>query len=190
MKVIKENNEPLTWHNSTRKLGDLIAYEHNPRTLTQKERRELKASLQKFDLAEVPAVNLDNKIVAGHQRVSILLEIYGRDYIIDVREPSRMLTPTEFDEYLVRSNKNGGKFDFDILANRFDEEALLSWGFTEKELGLEGFETDFDEVPDPDLDGREKDTFEVIVECTSAEDQAATLDFLKKGGYKCRALTL
>src|SRR3990167_8627992 len=110
----------LDWHNEKRKLKELTPFEHNPRQLSEKQYSDLKKSLLKFDLAEVPAIDTDNKICAGHQRIKILFDLYGADHEIDVRVPSRKLTQKEFEEYNIRSNKNTGSFDFDILANRYD----------------------------------------------------------------------
>ena len=66
--------------------------------------------------------------------------------IIDVRVPDRALTPDEIKEYNLRSNKNLGEWDFDLLAN-FGEEMLMDVGFESQELdlvfGLERIE-DFD----------------------------------------------
>jgi hypothetical protein len=40
--------------------------------MSEKQAEELKKSLEKFNLAEIPAINTDNKIVAGHMRVATL----------------------------------------------------------------------------------------------------------------------
>jgi len=126
----------ITWLNQRRRLGDLIPYDKNPRQLTEKQYDDLKASLGKFNLAEIPAINTDNKIIAGHQRIKILRELEGADYEIDVRVPSRELSKEEYEEYLIRSNKNTGEWDFDILANGFDTEDLVEWGFQENEFAI------------------------------------------------------
>ena len=39
-------------------------------------------------------------------------------------------------ELNVRLNKNTGEFDFDIMADNFDIEDLLEWGFKHIDLGL------------------------------------------------------
>lgn len=83
---------PLEWHTEKRKVKDLIAFEYNPRRLTEEKKQRLRASLEKFNLAEIPAINLDNKIIAGHQRVYVMLELDRGEDIIDVRVPNRMLT--------------------------------------------------------------------------------------------------
>ena len=64
--------EKLSWHNEKRKVNDLIPNPENPRRMTEKQTDELRKSLEKFNLAEIPAVNTDNKIVAGHMRVATL----------------------------------------------------------------------------------------------------------------------
>lgn len=145
-------NRKLIWHNEKRKLKDLTPFEHNPRQLTEKQYADLKKSLEKFDLAEVPAINTDNTICAGHQRLKILSDLYGLEHEVDVRVPNRKLTKKEFEEYNIRSNKNTGEWDMDILANNFELPDLLDYGFTEKELDLDLWndktEEELDEVPE------------------------------------------
>lgn len=131
-----ENNEKLVWHTEQRKISDLVPFEQNPRKMTEEQIRQLSESLNRFNLVEIPAIDTDNKIVAGHQRLKVM-SILGRgEEIIDVRVPNRKLTESEFKEYLVRSNKNTGDWDFDMLANVFDNTNLMEWGFTPGELGL------------------------------------------------------
>lgn len=72
---------------------------------------DLKKSLKKFNLAEIPAINLDGKILAGHQRIKAL-QLLGRgEELIDVRIPNRQLTEDEAKEYLIGSNAIGGDWD-------------------------------------------------------------------------------
>ena len=138
----------LIWHTEQRKINELIPYEGNPRKMTKEQAEQLQKSLEKFNLAEIPAINTDNKIIAGHQRINIL-QILGRgEEIVDVRIPNRKLTDDEFREYNLRSNKNIGSWDFDELAN-FDIGLLTDVGFNEEELNIvmgdvEPEEDDFD----------------------------------------------
>jgi hypothetical protein len=132
-------NNSVKWSTEKRKLKDLIPYEKNPRILTEKQKTEIKKSLNKFDLVELPAINLDNTILAGHQRISILKEIKGGDYEIDVRVPSNQLNEKDFQEYLLRSNRNGAEWDWNMLELNFDTELLL-------ESGFEHFEVDVDKL--------------------------------------------
>ena len=121
--------QPITWKNEKRKISELIHFEQNPRQLSEKDYTDLRKSLEKFNLAEIPAINTDNTIIAGHQRLKILAELKGPDFEIDVRVPNQKLTEKDFREYLIRSNKNTGKWDWDGLANNFEMSDLLNWGF-------------------------------------------------------------
>ena len=130
----------LVWATESRSVKDLVPLAINPRKLTDKQRRDLEISLSKFNLVEIPAINLDNTIIAGHQRLAILVALGRGEELIDVRVPSRLLTDAEVKEYCVRSNKNTGEWDIDTLKENFDLQELLGWGFSQDEfrdLGLE-----------------------------------------------------
>ena len=133
MKKKKVTNGILEWHNEKRVPSSLVPMSYNPRKLTDKQRKDLESSLKKFNLVEIPAINTDGQIIAGHQRVAVLLSL-GRDESIDVRVPNRKLTKEEVDEYNIRSNKNTGEWDMDLLVLNFDPVKLLDWGFDRKEL--------------------------------------------------------
>lgn len=132
----------MKWHTETRKISDLVPFEHNPRQLTKKQYTDLEKSLKKFDLVEIPAINQDHTIIAGHQRLNILHALGRADEEIDVRVPNRMLSEKEVEEYNIRSNKNTGEWIMDVLANSFDMNDLLDWGFEDAELV--GFDNDLD----------------------------------------------
>lgn len=130
------NNTPLNWTTITRKINDLIPQEVNPRKISDKQMSDLKRSLQKFNLAEIPAIDFDGKILAGHQRIKAM-QLLGRgEEIIDVRIPNRKLTDEESKEYLIGSNKLGGEFDFELL-KEFELETLEFAGFESIELSKE-----------------------------------------------------
>jgi len=142
----------IKWKTETRTIGELIPHKHNPRTLTGIQRDFLKESLEKFGLVEIPVINTDNTLLAGHQRTKILLALYGKDYVIDVRVPSRKLTESEAKEYLIRSNKNTGSWDEDVLHDYFTEDELAAFGFTIDEItDIVGFE--YEELPEVDIEG-------------------------------------
>jgi len=124
----------LTWTTETRKVKDLKPYPHNPRKMSKDDARQLMASIEKFNYVELVAINLDDTIIAGHMRINALKKLgRGKDEI-EVRTPSRMLSEEEVKEYLIRSNRNQGEWDWEALANTFDPHDLFSWGFTAEEL--------------------------------------------------------
>ena len=123
----------LTWHTESRLVDDLIPYEKNPRTLSDKQRRDLEASITKFNLVEIPAINTDNTVVAGHARLKIMQALGRGQEEIEVRVPNRLLTKSEFEEYLLRSNRNTGSWDYELLKS-FDTSFLLDIGFDDGDL--------------------------------------------------------
>ena len=140
----------LTWHTETRKVDDLLPDTINPRSMTDKQMNKLKKSLRKFNLVEIPAVDVDGKIVAGHQRVRAL-QLLGRgEEQIEVRVPDRRLTKDEYEQYLITSNAVTGDWDFDKLKS-FDLDMLTDIGFDKNELAsiwdehLEVEDDEFDE---------------------------------------------
>ena len=124
----------LKWSTQKRRVDDLIPFKDNPRQMTDKQREDLKKSLDKFDLAEIPAINTDNKICAGHQRMKYLQLVGRGQEVIDVRVPNRKLTDAEFREYNLRSNKNRGEWKYDSLHINFDDDLLARVGFEDEEL--------------------------------------------------------
>lgn len=151
----------MKWSTEKRKINDLIPFEGNPRQMTEKQNEDLKKSLEKFDLVEIPAINQDGTILAGHQRLRIMQSLDRGDEEIDVRVPDRQLDEKEIQEYNIRSNKNVGEWSFDALANNFEVDDLLEWGFDERELALES--TDYGgKNQEIDVDGIEND---LGVEC-------------------------
>ena len=68
----------LEWTTEKRKVADLLPYDNNPRKLSDKAKEDIKKSISKFNLVELPAINQNGIIIAGHQRVKIL-KLLGRD---------------------------------------------------------------------------------------------------------------
>lgn len=124
----------IEWRTEKRLISDLKDHPKNPRCITKAQIEQLKKSLKKFNYVETVVINEDNTILAGHMRVKALKAMKRTKEEIDVRVPNRLLTAEEADEYLIRSNKNTGEWDWEILANEFETEKLFDWGFTEDEL--------------------------------------------------------
>jgi DNA modification methylase len=124
----------LVWTTVQRKIQDLLPFKENPRKMSVEQIADLKKSLEKFGLVEIPAVDFDMKIIAGHQRLAVL-QLLGRGgEIIDCRIPNRKLTESEYKEYLITSNKVHGDWDEDLLSKYFDADLLLESGFNDEEI--------------------------------------------------------
>jgi DNA modification methylase len=146
----------ITWKTETRKVKDLVPYLNNPRQISEEQLKHLKDSIKKFDYVEIVAIQPDNHIVAGHMRIKALIQLGWANKEIEVRVPNRQLDEAEMQEYVIRSNKNTGEWDWDTLANSFNAYDLVAWGFDPDEL-LEGI-TGFDDA------GKLENTDEEVLE--------------------------
>lgn len=144
---------PLEWHTEKLKVKDLVPCNYNPRKITPERLEKLKNSLEKYNLAEIPALNTDKVIIAGHQRVKVLMDLGRGDDLIDVRLPNRTLTDQEFKEYNVVSNISVGYWDVDILEECFADVDLLELG-----LDINDIELPSDILPDDLKQEEEKET--------------------------------
>tara|TARA_R100001086_G_scaffold249990_1_gene192322 strand:+ start:1642 stop:2370 length:729 start_codon:yes stop_codon:yes gene_type:complete len=105
---------------------------YNPRQISTKQYKDLKNSITKFGLVDPIIVNKDYTVIGGHQRLKVLNEMDLQDIPCVVLD----LSKDEEKELNVRLNKNTGEFDIDILANEFDIDELVDWGFKHIDLGL------------------------------------------------------
>jgi len=141
----------MQWKLEKRKIKDLKALSKNPRRLTKNDAEQLEKSLTKFGQCEPVVVNSDNKIIGGHQRIRTLKKMGYNE--VDAYVPDTPLSDEEVDELCIRLNRNSGSFDFDALANNFDIDDLLEWGFELQELG---FAEDVEEIEENEKPEREK----------------------------------
>lgn len=124
----------LEWSTVQRKVNDLLELEINPRKITEAKRQQLIASLEKFNLAEIPAINTDNIVIAGNQRLKAL-HICGRgDELIDVRMPNRKLSDKELKEYALVSNSHSGEWDLELLELNFADIDLDVTGLDMRQI--------------------------------------------------------
>lgn len=147
----------LSWRTESRKISDLVPNALNPRVMSDRQMAALKKSLLDFGVVELPVVDRDNKVIAGHQRLVALKLIGPADAVISVRVPNRKLTKKEYDRYLLSSNRISGEFDWQKLADNFDIDTILASGFEDGDLALI-----FDDVSVEDDEFRPEDELKKI----------------------------
>ena len=123
----------LVWSTEKRVVRDLVPHASNPRSLSAKQQKDLEESISRFNYVELISINSDNTVLAGHARLKVLIALGRAEEEIEVRVPNRTLTPKECAEYLLRSNKNTGSWDYELL-KAFDIEFLLDIGFDDTDL--------------------------------------------------------
>lgn len=150
----------------------------NPRIIKDEAYKKLVQSLKDFpemaDVREV-VVNKDHVILGGNMRYRAMIEA-GWDMIpvviVDWSEEKQR-------EFIIKDNVPAGEWDWDVLANEWDQAELDMWGL------------ELLHKPDTEKADQEyNEQFQVVVECTSEEDQERTYNKLKELGYECKVLTL
>lgn len=126
----------LEWHTEKRKISELLPYDKNPRILTDRKRDILKKSLEKFGFVEIPVINLDGVLIAGHQRCKVMALIGRGNEDIDVRVPNRQLTDNEFKEYNVTRNVEIGQWNREILELDFSDIDLEQLGISIESMSM------------------------------------------------------
>lgn len=116
-------------------VDELITPDYNPRKITPKQKEGIRQSIEQFGLIQPFVVNVNperyNYIVGGNRRNEIVKAMgYHEVPCIEVN-----LDEEKEKELNLRLNKNQGEFDFEALKSYFDNDMLMSVGFSEKEIG-------------------------------------------------------
>ena len=173
--------ESLVWHTAQRRVVALLPYEYNPRKMTAQQGRKLRESLEKFGLVEIPVINLDGMLLAGHQRCKALVALGRGEELVDVRVPNRQLTDAEFKEYNIASNAIKGDWVDELLREHFEEVDLADFG-----INLADMETlheqasakeDTPELPIVAKFSEKYDAFVIV--CTNAIDANHVAELLR-----------
>ena len=131
-------NQPLTieWTERRVAVKDLRPNENNPRRIAPEDRERLKKSIQEMGYHQRLLVTPDLRIIGGHQRRELFLELGMKEIIALV--PSRELTDEEFDRLSIQDNLSFGEFDLKKLGIGFKINKLIEWGMPRSTLGFLG----------------------------------------------------
>ena len=174
-------------------IDKLIPADYNPRRITETDRKDIKASLERFGFAEPVIVNRHpdrmNVIVGGHQRVTVAKEELGYTEVPCVFVH---LTLKQEKELNVRLNKNQGRWDFDALQKFFDKDWLKEVGFVDSELSfwVSDFQKKFESITNKNCDLPIVPKFSEKYDCVVIiSDNATDTSFLKTalGIQKCQS---
>lgn len=150
----------LSWKTEKIEINKLIKLQSNPRFISQQQFQSLENDLDELGVFKPLIVDYDYTILGGNQRFEALRKKGVEE--IEVSKPSRKLTKREREKIILLDNLHRGNFDYDILANEFEEELL-------KELDLDSGLLDF---PDEDelTDDIEEKQASMKITCKTIED--------------------
>jgi len=110
------------------KLKDLKANPNNPRYIRDEKFEKLKKSIQDFpEMLKLRPVVVDNDMVVlgGNMRLKALTEL-GIDEVEVIK--AKDLTEKQKAEFIIKDNVGFGDWDWDMLANEWDNTQLGEWG--------------------------------------------------------------
>jgi len=118
----------------------------NPRYIKDYKFKKLVQSIKEFPemLKLRPiVVNEDNVVLGGNMRLKACLEAGLKQVWIKKAD----LTPDQEKEFIIKDNSSFGEWDWDLLANEWDNDKLRDWGLDVVNLeenfdGEEMFESD------------------------------------------------
>lgn len=149
------------------KINEIKLNPNNPRLIKDDKFEKLVKSIKEFpemlDIRPI-VVNKDMVILGGNMRFKACKAAGLKEIPVIVADK---LTEEQQREFLIKDNTSGGEWDFEVLANEWDNEQLEDWG-----LDLVGFDIDSDEfgedfsLPDGDKSPFQQMTF------TLADEQA------------------
>ncbi|PIP18787.1 MAG: hypothetical protein COX41_06370 [Candidatus Omnitrophica bacterium CG23_combo_of_CG06-09_8_20_14_all_41_10] len=165
-----------------RKLSTLRKLANNPRIIRDKQFQNLVASIKDNPkYFEARPLILSNRtgefvIIAGNQR-------YEATKVAGLKEAPTCLieglTEEKEKEITIRDNTQQGEWDFDALANGWDDLPLVDWGIKELE-SLLGDEREKLEQKEKELKPYKKIHVLVSVDIDSADEVMNLLDKLRK----------
>ena len=171
-------------------------YHKNPRQITEKQFNDLDEWLSELgDLSGIVHDLNSDEVIGGNQR-SRVFDINKCEIVLtdELEEPDEQGTVAhgyviwkgkkyayrqvrwddkQCEKANIVSNKGGGSMDFDILANEFEVDDLLDWGFKGYEIGIAGEDIDFDKEWEgmPEYESKDLTSFRrIIVHFQSQDD--------------------
>ena len=148
------------------KIKDIKLNPNNPRLIKDAKFKNLVQSIKDFpEMLKIRpiVVNQDMIILGGNMRYKACVEAGIKEIPTIITD----LTEEQQREFLIKDNTSGGEWDWDILANEWNNEQLESWG-----LEVIGFDLNAEEygegftLPDGDKEPFQQMTF------TLADEQA------------------
>lgn len=115
----------------TVKISEIKNNQSNPRLIKDDKFKKLVESIKSFPkMMELRPIIIDdnNIVLGGNMRLKALKEIGYKEISDNWIKKASDLTEEEKKEFIIKDNVGFGEWEWDTLANEWDEEKLLEWG--------------------------------------------------------------
>jgi ParB-like chromosome segregation protein Spo0J len=154
-----------------KKLTEIKPNPDNPRVIRDENFQKLVNSIKEFpemlDLRPI-VVNKDMVILGGNMRFRACQEAGYNEVPVVVADN---ITKEQEREFIIKDNISGGDWDWEILANEWNETELDGWGL---------------DVPYQQEETEEQISYNILIECTSQEEQMSLYSELENKGVKAK----
>jgi ParB-like chromosome segregation protein Spo0J len=154
-----------------KKLTDIKPNPDNPRVIRDENFQKLVNSIKEFpemlDLRPI-VVNKDMVILGGNMRYRACQEAGYKEVPVVVADN---ITKDQEREFIIKDNISGGDWDWEILANEWNETELDGWGL---------------DIPYQQEETEEQISYNILIECTSQEEQMSLYSELENKGVKAK----
>lgn len=170
--------------------GQVPGLPSNPRQWTKSDIDRIAASLKEtpelFEARPIIAVPHDGKfvILGGNLRYEGARKNKDKDAPVCVIPED---TPVEkMKEIVIKDNGSFGAWDYDALANEWDDFALGDWG-------VPAWNTEPEDEPidgKTDISDKIELEYKIEIDCENEAEQERLYNEMTEKGYKCKVLTL
>ena len=118
----------MTYNIEEWNIGDIKPNKDNPRVIKNEAFKKLVKSIKEFpEMMNIRPIVVDDNgvILGGNKRFKACREA-GRTKIPVIK--AKDLTEEQKKEFIIKDNVQSGEWDYDILANEWDDQDLLAWG--------------------------------------------------------------
>lgn len=171
------------------KLSEIHTNPSNPRLIKDDRFKKLVKSISDFPkMMELRPIIVDAEgmILGGNMRFKALKELKYKDVPDEWIKRAEELTDDEKQRFIIEDNVGFGDWDWDILANEWDQDKLTEWGLDIPEFAPGTGAAD----PFNDAGITAENKYGIIVECDSAGAQESIFNDLQGMGYKCKILVV
>jgi ParB-like chromosome segregation protein Spo0J len=154
----------------------------NPRIIKDGKFKQLVQSIKDFpQMMALRPIIYDSKMVVlgGNMRLAALKELGYKELPDEWVKPAKGLTDDQKREFIVKDNVGFGEWNWEQLANEWDQEKLQDWGLDLPATG-EGGDGFNDEGIAP------KSQYGVIVICADEAEQEQVFSRLRGEGLTCK----
>ena len=177
------------------KINKIVSNKHNPRVIKDDKFEKLKKSIAEFpEMLEKRAIVCTTRddgkyeVIGGNMRFRVCQDLGYKEVPIILADD---WSDKQVKQFIIKDNVSAGEWDWDALANNWDESELDDWGFNSLNLGYldkvnqvnTGDEND-EWVGMPEFETKDN-TLKIIVHFESSEDREEfadkhQLEFIKK----------